>query len=247
VPEPRFDAEGRLFCYALTSDVWVIGGAISNGGITLRWAGETFAPDLVAEGHADVEVLELAAQAPPGSDGLLMLPYVLSERGPLWDPDISGAFLGIRAHHTRSHFIRAALEGVCLQLSTIVDSLDTVARVESIRATGGPFRSELWRQVMAATLARPMAVQAEAGGTALGAAALGWYALGGASTLTDALVAVGGSGPDLSAATVAVSPSDLAAYAQLRASVPKLIDGYQEVAAMFATSYGSTAPMVQPR
>jgi gluconokinase len=247
VPEPRFDAEGRLFCYALTSDVWVIGGAISNGGITLRWAGETFAPDLVAEGHADVEVLELAAQAPPGSDGLLMLPYVLSERGPLWDPDISGAFLGIRAHHTRSHFIRAALEGVCLQLSTIVDSLDTVARVESIRATGGPFRSELWRQVMAATLARPMAVQAEAGGTALGAAALGWYALGGASTLTDALVAVGGSGPDLSAATVAVSPSDLAAYAQLRASVPKLIDGYQEVATMFATSYGSTAPMVQPR
>ena len=117
VPEPSFDAEGRLFCYALTDDLWVIGGAISNGGITLRWAGETFAPDLVAEGHADVDVLKLAAQAPPGSDGLLMLPYVLSERAPLWDPDLSGAFLGIRAHHTRSHFIRAALEGVCLQLS----------------------------------------------------------------------------------------------------------------------------------
>jgi hypothetical protein len=78
VPEPSFDAEGRLFCYALTDDLWVIGGAISNGGITLRWAGETFAPDLVAEGHADVDVLKLAAQAPPGSDGLLMLPYVLS-------------------------------------------------------------------------------------------------------------------------------------------------------------------------
>ena len=37
--EPGFDNEGRLFCYALTDDVWVIGGAISNGGITLRWAG----------------------------------------------------------------------------------------------------------------------------------------------------------------------------------------------------------------
>jgi gluconokinase len=43
VPEPSFDAEGRLFCYALTNDLWVIGGAISNGGITLRWAGEAFA------------------------------------------------------------------------------------------------------------------------------------------------------------------------------------------------------------
>ncbi len=240
VPEPSFDAEGRLFCYALTDDLWVIGGAISNGGITLRWAGETFAPDLVAEGHADVDVLKLAAQAPPGSDGLLMLPYVLSERAPLWDPDLSGAFLGIRAHHTRSHFIRAALEGVCLQLSTIVDSLDTVDHVESVRATGGPFRSELWRRVMAATLARPMSVQAEAGGTALGAAALGWYALGGAPTLSEALAAVGGSDQDPSAATVAVTQSDVAAYAQLRASVQSLIHGYEEVAAMFASSFGST-------
>jgi gluconokinase len=238
VPEPSLDAEGRLFCYALTDDLWVIGGAISNGGITLRWAGETFAPDLVSKGHADVAVLELAAQAPPGSDGLLMLPYVLSERAPLWDPDLSGAFLGIRAHHTRSHFIRAALEGVCLQLSTIVDSLDTVDHVESIRATGGPFRSELWRQVMAATLARPMSVQAEAGGTALGAAALGWYALGGAPTLSEALAAVGGSDHDPSAATVTVSQSDVAAYAQLRASVQSLIQDYEEVAAMFASSFG---------
>ena len=236
VPEPSFDAEGRLFCYALTNDLWVIGGAISNGGITLRWAGETFAPDLVAEGHADVDVLKLAAQATPGSDGLLMLPYVLSERAPLWDPDLSGAFLGIRAHHSRSHFIRAALEGVCLQLSTIVDSLDTVDHVESIRATGGPFRSELWRRVMAATLARPMSVQAGAGGTALGAAALGWYALGGAPTLGEALAAVGGSDQDPSAATVPVSQSDVAAYAQLRSSVQSLIHGYEEVAAMFASS-----------
>jgi gluconokinase len=96
VPEPSFDTERRLFCYALTDDVWVIGGAVSNGGITLRWAGETFAPDLVAGGHADVDVLKLAAQAPVGSDGLVMLPYVLSERAPLWNADLSGAYLGIR-------------------------------------------------------------------------------------------------------------------------------------------------------
>ena len=235
VSKPSFDAEGRLFCYALTDDAWVIGGAVSNGGITLRWAGETFAPDLVAKGHADTEVLELAAAAPAGSDGLLMLPYVLSERAPLWDPDLAGAYLGIRAHHTRGHFIRAAVEGVCLQLSTIVDSLDSISRVQSIRATGGPFRSDLWRQVMAATLGRPMSVEADAGGTALGAAALGWYALGGASSLTDALAAVGGPRLDMSAATVAVTPSAVSTYAQLRVNVRTLIDGYEEVAAMFAS------------
>ena len=245
VSEPSFDAGGRLFCYALTDDVWVIGGAVSNGGITLRWAGETFAPDLVAEGHADAAVLELAAQAPAGSDGLLMLPYVLSERAPLWDPDLPGAYLGIRAHHTRGHFIRAAVEGVCLQLSTIVDSLDTVAPVQSIRATGGPFRSDLWRQVMAAMLARPMSVEAEAGGTALGAAALGWYALGGASSLTDALAAVGGPRMDASTAPVAVTPLAVSAYAQLRANVRALIDGYEEVAALF-TPFDQLDSLISP-
>ena len=217
--------------------LWVIGGAISNGGITLRWAGETFAPDLVAEGHADVDVLELAAQAPAGSDGLLMLPYVLSERAPLWDPDISGRLSGNPGPpHPESLHPRCARGRLPATLHNRGLPGHRLLPCESIRATGGPFRSELWRRVMAATLARPMSVQAEAGGTALGAAALGWYALGGAPTLTDALAAVGGSDQDPSAATVAVTQSDVAAYAQLRVSVQSLIHSYEEVAAMFASS-----------
>lgn len=234
VTGPAFDPAGRLFCYALTDDLWVSGGAVSNGGITLRWAGETFAPDLVSGGHADQDLLDRAAQVPAGSEGLLMLPYVLSERAPLWDPDVPGAFLGVRQHHSRSHFIRAALEGVCLQISTIVDALDSISTVQSVRATGGPFRSVLWRQVMAATLARPLSIQADAGGTALGAAALGWYALGGATTLAGALHDVGGPGPDAPTAAVPVTAGELEAYRQLRLSVPALIGAYGEIAAMFA-------------
>jgi gluconokinase len=231
VNEPRFDPAGRLFCYALTDTLWVSGGAVSNGGNTLRWAGETFAPNLVADGPADAELLALAAQIPAGSDGLAMLPYVLSERAPLWDPDIPGAFLGVRHHHTRSHFIRAAVEGVCLQISTIVDAIATISPVGSVRATGGPFRSALWQLVMAATLARPFTIQADAGGTALGAAALGWYALGGAPNLNDALAAVRGHESDEVA--VPATPDDIAAYASLRASVPDLIAAYDQVAGIF--------------
>jgi gluconokinase len=235
VPKPSFDPAGRLFCYALTNDLWVVGGAVSNGGITLRWAGDAFAPELVAGGHADAELLALAAQVPAGSDGLVMLPYLLSERAPLWDPDITGAFFGVRQHHTRSHFIRAAVEGVCLQISTIVDSLHTVSPVESIRATGGPFRSALWQKVMAAVLDRPFILQAEAGGTALGAAALGWYALDGAPTLTAALAAVSGPLTDSSAVPVAVQPEDVVTYAQIRSGLPGLVSSYGQVAALFTS------------
>jgi gluconokinase len=233
VPSPSADPAGRLFCYALTDDLWVLGGAVSNGGITLRWAGETFAPDLLLAGHADAELLALAVQVPAGSEGLIMLPYVLSERAPLWNPDLTGAFLGLRHHHTRNHFIRAAVEGVCLQLSTIVDALDAVSSVQSIRATGGPFRSALWQRVMAATLGRPLYIQADAGGTALGAAALGWYALGNAPTLAKALAALRGSASRASSEPIAVTAEEIAAYAQIRAGIPALINSYRDVAALF--------------
>ncbi len=125
VDGPRSDPSGRLFCYALTDDTWVVGTPISNGGAVVRWAGSVFAadrPDSPMEYAGppvdDAHVLALAAEIEPGSEGLVMLPFLLAERGPLWDADVRGAFLGIRQHHTRGHFVRAAVEGVAFQLAT---------------------------------------------------------------------------------------------------------------------------------
>ena len=231
VDGPRADPAGSLFCYALTDELWVVGGAVSNGGITMRWAGSTFAAELVGEGHADSELLALAAEAPPGSDGLVMLPYLLSERAPVWDPELAGAYFGIRRRHTRQHFLRAALEGVCLQVCTIADALESVTPVREVRATGGTFRSPLWRTVMAGVLARPLVVEAGAGGTALGASALGWHALGGAQDLPSALAAL--RGPVAEPTPVAVTADDLDTYAQLRAGFPDLVRSYTSVADAF--------------
>ncbi len=37
-PAPAVDQAARLFCYALTDDHWVLGGAINNAGSVVRWA-----------------------------------------------------------------------------------------------------------------------------------------------------------------------------------------------------------------
>jgi gluconokinase len=230
VDGPYADPSGRLFCYALADDRWVVGTAISNGGAVVRWARGVFAADRPgtptphppeAEPEVtDAEVLELAADIPPGCEGLVMLPFLLAERGPLWDADVRGAYLGIRQHHTRGHFIRAAVEGVAFQLATILDGLDEVTPVTSIRGTGGVFRSELWRQILAGVLGRPLRVTADAEGSALGAAALGLYAMGRADSLEHA---VGTLSPGLfdeahPDATVVASKADSAAYRAARAS-----------------------------
>jgi gluconokinase len=237
VPEPALDPDGRLFCYALTDEHWVVGGAVSNGGIVVRWAGGIFGHGLgeVASGGApDAELLALAGTVPAGSDGLLMLPYLLAERAPLWDPDLTGAFLGIRHAHTRGHFVRAAVEGVALQLSTIVDRLDRIEPVTAVRATGGVFRSQLWRDVVAGMLGRPVQVTGGAEGTALGAAALGLYALG---RVYDLSLAVGLLGPEDGGRTAHAAPptlpADAEAYARLRTAVPGLLAAYDEVARLF--------------
>ncbi len=188
VNEPRVDDAGALFCFALTDSIWVLGGAISNGGAVVRWAERALMSEVDASSaSADQTLLELAASAPAGSGGLVMLPYLLSERAPLWSPELTGAYLGLRYEHTRGHLARAAIEGTCAQIRLIVDRLDGLMPVESIHATGGVFRSTLWREVMASTLDRPLRIVGEAEGTAVGAAALGLLALDRAPTLTVAL------------------------------------------------------------
>ena len=234
VAQPRVDDRRTVFCYALTDSVWVVGGAISNGGVVTRWAGRSLAPDLRAASGpaADDALLALAAAVAPGSDGLVMLPYLLAERAPLWDPDLPGAYLGLRFDHTRAHLARAALEGVCIQMRLIVDRLADLAPVSSVRATGGVFQSPLWREVMAATLARPLEIVGEAEGTALGAAALGLHALGLAPTLGGALALL--NAPEGSPALTVDADADLVAgYDRLRASIPRLVAQLDGTARLF--------------
>lgn len=233
VAEPRVDDAGTLFCYALTDSAWVVGGAVSNGGIVIRWAGRSLAPDVRGDPSPEEALLALAAEVPPGSDGLVMLPYLLPERAPLWDPDLRGAYLGLRREHTRGHLLRAALEGVCLQLRVVLDQLDALQPVHSVRATGGAFRSALWRDVMAATLDRPLQTVGAAEGTALGAAALGLLALGRATQLGEAVAQLSPPSADEPPPVVA-DPALVGAYDRLRASVPELIRSLVPVADLFA-------------
>ncbi len=240
VAKPGVDDRRTLFCYALTDALWVVGGAISNGGVVVRWAEQSLAPDVAgaAGSGPDEALLALAATVAPASEGLVMLPYLLAERAPLWDPELPGAYLGLRRDHTRAHLVRAAVEGVCIQMRLILDQLDELAPVDSIHATGGVFRSPLWREVMAAMLARPLEIVGEAEGTALGAAALGLLALGRASTLADALALLAQPGA-LDPPRVHADAELIATYDRLRASIPDLIGELGGIASLLANGRGA--------
>jgi gluconokinase len=179
VERPAVDPRRRVFCYALVPDRWVVGGAINNGGVVLHWAADALAPDLGGGREAAEALVDLAAHAPAGSDGLLMLPYLLSERAPNWSPLPRGAYIGLTRHHRREHLVRAALEGVCLQLALVLASMrDAGNEVREVRATGGFARSTLWRQILADALGVEIGFPPAHEGSAFGAALLGMQALG---------------------------------------------------------------------
>ncbi|MFF0150647.1 gluconokinase [Micromonospora sp. NPDC005203] len=177
VERPGVDPLGGVFCYALTEHRWAVGGAINNGGIVLKWAGEALAPDLGE--HSEEDLVTLAARAPAGSGGLIMLPYLHSERAPHWSALPRGAYVGLTHSHRREHLIRAALEGVCQQLALVLSSVRAAGNeVREIRAGGGFARSGLWRQMLADVLGVPVSFPAAHEGSSFGAALLGMQSLG---------------------------------------------------------------------
>ncbi|HDD34033.1 MAG TPA: hypothetical protein ENG30_02665, partial [Thermofilaceae archaeon] len=124
--EPLLDVKGmRIFCYYAAAGRWAFGGSTNNGGSVLRWfrdvlgAVETLVADLI--GVSPYELLMREAElAPPGSEGLMFLPFMAGERFPYRDPYSRGVLLGLRYDHRRCHIIRAFVEGVALVLKSIL-------------------------------------------------------------------------------------------------------------------------------
>ncbi|MDR6997850.1 gluconokinase [Neobacillus niacini] len=181
---PITDPKGRIFCYALTENHWVIGGPVNNGGMIFRWVRDQLGDAEVATakrlGKDPYEVLtEIADRITPGADGLLFHPYLAGERAPLWNSNARGSFFGLGMHHKKEHLIRAVLEGVIFNLYTVLLALsELMGEPNKIQATGGFARSELWRQMMADIFNQDVSIPESFESSCLGAAILGLYSMG---------------------------------------------------------------------
>ncbi|MGE5673150.1 MAG: gluconokinase [Mycobacterium leprae] len=187
--KPVTDPSARTFCYALTKEHWVVGGAISNGGIVLRWFRDNFAEaeQAVARrlGKDPYDLItEYAAKVAPGSDGLLFLPFLSGERAPYWNANARGVLFGLALHHTKQHIARATLESAIYAMHSVHLALaEQAGRAVEIRATGGFARSPFWLQIMADVFGREVVVAESHESSCLGAAVLTMVALGLAPSL----------------------------------------------------------------
>ncbi|MHA4809889.1 gluconokinase [Flavitalea flava] len=178
-PTPRHDPKARIFNYILTDKLYVSGGATNNGGNIVQWFIENFSSRKPGDSGTFTEMIAEAETVVPGSEGLIFLPYLHGERAPVWNADAKGVFFGIRAGHENRHFMRAVLEGISYSLFQIGVSLEeTIGPISEIYASGGFTRSKAWLQLVADLFMKKVKVTNVADASAIGAAILGFYALG---------------------------------------------------------------------
>lgn len=170
------DPQRRIFNYRLDEEVFISGGATNNGTVLLNWFCKNFytgkTPDIV-------EFVKIASTAEAGAAGLLFLPYVFGERAPHYNPDLRGVFFGLAQHHTQTHLMRGLIEGICLEIRSIVESAEqSIDAVTEVFASGGFVRSPAWLQIMADVLQKRITVHDVNDASSLGAAMMAFRSLG---------------------------------------------------------------------
>jgi gluconokinase len=184
IPAPQTDEKGRTWCYNLDDRYWMAGAAINNGGIALRWIRDQITEELRQKadqaGRDAYEFLtDLAASAPAGSGGLLLLPLFTGERAPYWNADARAVMFGLNLAHEKRHIIRATMEGVMFRMYSIFTALEDVAgTANELRVSGSFTHSSLWLQMMADIFGRDVLVPGKPEGATFGVAAFGMVSLG---------------------------------------------------------------------
>lgn len=146
-----------------------------GGGYTVQWFMEHF-----AGGRSRESLDREAARLPPGSEGLLLVPYWNGVLGPYWDASASGIVVGWRGGHRPVHLYRAILEGIAFEQRLNLEGLEAVlaGRVETLVAVGGGADSDLWLRILADVTGRELRRASTIEAAALGAGILAAAASG---------------------------------------------------------------------
>ncbi|MGH9209405.1 MAG: xylulokinase [Acidimicrobiales bacterium] len=121
---------------------------------------------LTDDASAPTDVLErlnaVAAKAPPGSHGVVFVPWLNGERTPVEDERLRGGWFNLSLTTDRADLVRSVFEGVALNARWMLEAVERFVRrrcpdgIDCLTFVGGGATSELWCQVMADVLGRPI-------------------------------------------------------------------------------------------
>ncbi|MDR2662794.1 MAG: carbohydrate kinase [Treponema sp.] len=158
--------------YAIEGYYLMLEGS-ATGAINLEWFVERFMEAdkaLAKQAGKKVYALcdEAAASVKPEASRIIFLPFLY---GSNVNFKATGTLLGMEGSHTRAEVIRAFFEGICFTHRYHIEKMASYGRVPEIaRMAGGAVKSDVWRQMFADVLQKPVEVTAATELGTLGAA-----------------------------------------------------------------------------
>lgn len=177
------DPDPRLFNIMHLDGQYLTAGSTYAGGVLQWFKNEIGQPEVIAGATSGKSAYQLlddqAAEIVPGAEGLLLLPYLMGERAPLWDTCARGVYFGLSPYHSRAHMYRAALEGVAYSFRHMAEiiKLQGIA-INSVVIGDGGAKSRVWRQIFADVLNARVDYYAGGSATLLGNVALAGVGVG---------------------------------------------------------------------
>jgi ribulokinase len=185
----NFSDVGRLminFPYTVDSaNTFVTVPTTMTGGQCIRYLRDAFSQyEMEVErvlGTSAYDMLNLqAADVPPGSDGLIILPFLMGERTPIWDVNARGVIFGLSLNHTKGHVVRAMMEGVAYAMYDsfrLIREAGLPINTPMVLNEGGAV-SRLWRQIICDVFDVPIVLVKRRTGAPYGDAILAGVATG---------------------------------------------------------------------
>lgn len=208
---PALDAHMRLACnVSAVPGAYIVEAAVLTSGTIYRWFAESiFNPD--GDGSHCFDTLNAEAQiAPPGANGLLLLPHFKGCGAPYWDPGAKGAFFNLTLNTTRGEMARAILEGIAVEMKGSLELVENLCGpVHSVSVSGGLTKADLFNQIQSDIFERPVVRLRNNEATSLGAWIAGAVAVG---LETDHAAAFARVGDVTSARTYRPDPANLDTY-----------------------------------
>lgn len=154
--------------------IYALEGIINFSAATVSWLKNQLQ---LIESAAETESLALAV---PDNGGVYLVPAFVGLSAPYWQPNARAAILGLTAHSSKSHVVRAALESIAYQVKDALDLMVAEAGVplRGIWGDGGASRNRFLMQFTADMIRYPLRVSRLAELSALGAVFMGLLGLG---------------------------------------------------------------------
>lgn len=188
---PAWDPEKPITCQnSAVPGRYMVMLFSQTAGMVLKWFTKNFYPDTP---DAFLRVDAEAQTAPPGCDGMVMLPHLSGAANPEFDPNAKGVFYGVTLGHGRPHFARSILEAVAFMLRRNLEQMEDL-EFDTILSMGGGAKSPLWNRIKADVTGKTICPVKNSETACLGAAMLAAVGAGLYLDLDSAVAGLGETG-----------------------------------------------------